>query len=239
MREYFEKVYSDTEESFHRLVDEKIVKQEKMFIVTANPETLMIAEENAEFKKCLLDENTVIVPDGIGVVKGARMCGYSINQTITGVELAKKIFEVCNREKKSVYLFGAKPEVIDKMKEWIHDQYGQIDIVGTKDGYVKDKQAVFDEIVKLQPDAVLVALGIPNQELLIYNNLSKFKKGIFVGVGGSFDVLSGCKKRAPKFFIKFHLEWLYRITSEPKRLKRFFKSNIRYLGKIKQEKKKI
>lgn len=238
MREYFEKIYSEKEENFHRLVDENIVKENKMFVVTANPETLMIAEENEEFKKCLLDKNTIIVPDGIGVVKGARMCGYDISETITGVELAKKIFDVCNREKKSVYLFGAKPEVIEKMKLWVTNQYSQISIVGAKDGYVQNKQEVFDDIIKLQPDAVLVALGIPKQELLIYNNLDKFNKGIFVGVGGSFDVLSGCKKRAPKFFIKFHLEWLYRITSEPKRLKRFFKSNIRYLAKIRKEKRK-
>lgn len=238
MREYFEKIYSEKEENFHRLVDENIVKENKMFVVTANPETLMIAEENEEFKKCLLDKNTIIVPDGIGVVKGARICGYDISETITGVELAKKIFDVCNREKKSVYLFGAKPEVIEKMKLWVTNQYSQISIVGAKDGYVQNKQEVFDDIIKLQPDAVLVALGIPKQELLIYNNLDKFNKGIFVGVGGSFDVLSGCKKRAPKFFIKFHLEWLYRITSEPKRLKRFFKSNIRYLAKIRKEKRK-
>ena len=66
--------------------------------------------------------------------------------------------------------------------------------------------------------------------------MDRFEKGIFVGVGGSFDVLSGMKKRAPKFFIKFHLEWLYRICREPKRMGRFFKSNVRYLFKIMKEK---
>ena len=64
----------------------------------------------------------------------------------------------------------------------------------------------------------------------------KFKKGILVGVGGSFDVLSGSKKRAPKIFIKLNLEWLYRITSEPKRLKRFYESNIKYMFEIKNSK---
>ena len=98
---------------------------------------------------------------------------------------------------------------------------------------------VFDDIIDKKPDAVLVALGIPHQELLIYDNLDKFDKGIFVGVGGSFDVLSGMKKRAPKFFIKFHLEWLYRICREPKRMKRFFKSNVKYLFEIRKEAKKV
>lgn len=237
MREYFEKIYSDTEDSFHEIVKNNIKNEKKMFIVTANPETLMIAEENEEFKKCLLDKETVIVPDGIGVVKGAKMCGYPIKETITGVELAKKIFTICNEEKKSIFLFGAKPEVIVKMEEMLNRDYPDVQILGVSDGYVENKQEVYDKVIHLQPDVILVALGIPNQELLIYNNLDKFEKGIFIGVGGSFDVLSGCKKRAPKLFIKTHTEWLYRITTEPKRLKRFFKSNVRYFFKIKKEKK--
>lgn len=127
---------------------------------------------------------------------------------------------------------------MEKMVEMLENTYSNINILGAENGYVEDKQKVFENIVKLEPDIVLVALGIPNQELLIYRNLAKFNKGIFIGVGGSFDVLSGCKKRAPKIFIKLHLEWLYRITVEPKRLKRFFKSNMRYLTTIRKEKKR-
>ena len=82
----------------------------------------------------------------------------------------------------------------------------------------------------------MVALGIPNQEKLIYKHLSKFKSGIFIGVGGSFDVISGSKKRAPKLFIKLNLEWLYRIVTEPKRLKRFYNNNIKFMLKVKKEK---
>ena len=79
----------------------------------------------------------------------------------------------------------------------------------------------------------MVALGIPAQELLISRHIQKLI-GDFYGVGGAFDVLSGMKKRAPEFFVKHNLEWLYRICSEPKRLKRFYKSNIRYLGEIRK-----
>lgn len=209
-----------------------------MFIVTANPETIMTAEQNEDFNKALLDENTTIIPDGIGVVKGAKMLGYNVVETIPGVELCTKLFEYCNQYSKSIFLLGAKKEIIEKLVNVLKNNYPNAHICGYENGYVEDKQAVFNGISKLEPDVVLVALGIPEQEILIYKNLAQFNKGIFVGVGGSFDVLSGTKKRAPKLFIKLHLEWLYRILKEPKRLKRFFNSNIKYLFEIKKEVKK-
>ena len=120
------------------------------------------------------------------------------------------------------------------MKEVLNKNYPKLKIVGATNGYVVDKDGVFKEISKLKPDIVLVALGIPLQEKLIYKHLGKFDKGIFVGVGGSFDVISGHKKRAPKIFIKLNLEWLYRILKEPKRIKRFYDSNIKFMFKVRK-----
>lgn len=229
MEEYFKKIYKNDTTSFYELVKENLLNNKKMFIVTANPETLMIAEKNADLKTALLDENTAIIADGIGIKKGAKLLKYSILETIPGVELSSKLFEYCNINHKKLYLFGAKPEILDMLVKKINTEYPNIDICGYENGYVKDRKSTFNKIASLKPDVVLVALGIPDQEILIYDNLSKFNKGIFVGVGGSFDVLSGMKKRAPKFFRKCHLEWLYRILKEPKRLKRFFSSNIKYI----------
>ena len=121
----------------------------------------------------------------------------------------------------------------------IKSEYPNINILGFSDGYVKDRDKVFKEIIKLKPDVCLVALGIPHQEKLIYKYLDKFDKGIFVGVGGSFDVLSGSKKRAPKIFIKLNLEWFYRIICEPKRLKRFWNNNVKFILNIRKEKKEM
>lgn len=232
MIKYFNKIYKDSANKFHNLVKEFIVNGDKMFIVTANPETLMTAEDNKVFKNLLLDDKTTIVADGIGVVKGAKLFKYKIKETIPGIELCSKLFECCNEFKKSIFLFGAKEEVVKKLVDIINSQYPNAKICGYENGYIENKQSAFEKIPSLAPDVVLVALGIPEQELLIYNNLDKFDKGVFVGVGGSFDVLSGTKKRAPKFLRKLHLEWLYRIIKEPKRFKRFFSSNIRYLLRI-------
>ena len=234
MRKLFDKLYKKSAQSFYEILSDNLKNNKKTFVVTANPETFMISEKNEDVRKMLLDKETVMVPDGIGVLKAGKKIGYNIEERITGIDIANELLKFGNEQKKSIYLFGSKQEVIDSMKIVIKEQYPNLKLVGTSNGYVKDKDKVFDEIVKLEPDIVLVALGIPLQEMLIYKHLNKFKKGIFVGVGGSFDVMSGMKKRAPKIFIKLNLEWLYRIMKEPKRLKRFYDSNVKFLFRIKK-----
>lgn len=234
MRKLFDKLYKKSAQSFYEILSDNLKNNKKTFVVTANPETFMISEKNEDVRKMLLDKETVMIPDGIGVLKAGKKIGYNIEERITGIDIANELLKFGNEQKKSIYLFGSKQEVIDSMKIVIKEQYPNLKLVGTSNGYVTDKDKVFDEIVKLEPDIVLVALGIPLQEMLIYKHLDRFKKGIFVGVGGSFDVMSGIKKRAPKIFIKLNLEWLYRIMKEPKRLKRFYDSNVKFLFRIKK-----
>lgn len=234
MKELFDKLYNKEESSFYNILSKNLKNNKKMFIVTANPETFMISEKDEEMKKLLLDKDTILVPDGIGIVKAARMINYDVKERITGIDIANKLLELGDKQKKTIYLFGSKQEVIDSMKNVIKEKYPNLVLVGATNGYEKDKDKVFEKIVKQKPDIVLVALGIPAQEKLIYKHLDKFDKGIFVGVGGSFDVISGHKKRAPKIFIKLNLEWLYRILKEPKRLKRFYDSNVKFLFRVKK-----
>lgn len=234
MEKYFEKLYKQDFNSFIKELETNVKENEKKFVITANPETLMIGTENPIFDMILKSDDTVIVPDGIGVVKAANMLGIPLKERITGVEVVQELFRILNQEGKSIYLLGAKREVIEALVEKVNADYPNMKVAGYQDGYVKDKDAVFEEIVALKPDAVLVALGIPAQEILIHKYYDRFDKGIFIGVGGSFDVLSGTKKRAPEIFIKLNLEWLYRITKEPKRFKRFYDSNIKFIGKIRK-----
>lgn len=234
MDELFKKLYKKSANSFYELLSNNLKKNIKTFVVTANPETFMISEKDENVQKMLLDENTIMVPDGIGVLKAGKKIGYAIEERITGIDIASELLKLGNEQEKSIYLFGSKQEVINSMKKVIKEKYPDLKLVGTSNGYVTDKDKVFDEIIGLKPDIVLVALGIPLQEMLIYKHLNKFKKGIFVGVGGSFDVMSGMKKRAPKIFIKLNLEWLYRIIKEPKRLKRFYNSNVKFLFKVRK-----
>ena len=236
MKEIFDKLYNKSEESFYEILEKNLSQNKKTFIVTANPETFMMSEKDEEMRKLLLDNDTFLVPDGIGIVKAARMINYDVKERITGIDIANELLKLGNKQKKSIYLFGAKQEVIDSMEKVLKESYPNLNLVGMSNGYEKDKDKIFEKIVKTKPDIVLVALGIPLQEKLIYKHLDKFDKGIFVGVGGSFDVISGHKKRAPKIFIKLNLEWLYRILKEPKRLKRFYDSNVKFIFKVRRQK---
>lgn len=234
MRDYFAKIYKEGYDSFIEILERKIKKDEKAFVITANPETLMIGKENSEFERVLKSEKTTIVPDGIGVVKAANILNYDVKERVTGVEIVQGLFRILNQEQKKLYLFGAKKEVVTQLVKKVKKDYPNIIISGYNDGYVEDKDSVFDEIANIQPDVVLVALGIPAQEMLIAKHYNRFKKGVFIGVGGSFDVLSGMKKRAPKIFIKLNLEWLYRILKEPNRFGRFYRSNVKFISEIKK-----
>ena len=229
MKEYLKQVYSKSQNEYFELLNKFLKNNEKKFIITANPETLTMAETDKEISKMLLDENNSVVPDGIAIVKACKMLNIPVTERIAGVDIAEYLLKEASILKKKVYLFGSKQEVI-------YSKYPDAELVGSSNGYVQNKDEVFKEIIKLKPDVVMVALGIPHQEKLIYKHLNEFDKGIFIGVGGSFDVLSGTKKRAPKLFIKTNTEWLYRIMCEPKRLKRFWNNNVKFMFKIKGEK---
>lgn len=234
MKKLFDKLYKKEKIDFLKKIKKNLKEEKKTFVVTANPETFMKSEEDIELFELLSDKNTIIVPDGIGIVKASRMLGYDVKERIPGIDIANVLLEYGTELNKSIYLFGSKQEVIDAMLGIIKEKYPNLKVAGASNGYIEDKDKVFSKIAKLKPDIILVALGIPIQEKLIYKHLKKFDKGIFVGVGGSFDVISGHKKRAPKIFIKLNLEWLYRIMKEPKRIKRFYDSNIKFIFKIKK-----
>ena len=234
LKDYFEKLYTGSQADFFRLADGAMDREERLFVVTANPEVMMIAQGNPELDAVLCADSATIVPDGIGVVQAARSLGLELPGRVTGVELAWELICHAGRTGRRIYLYGAKEEVLQALVRRIETEAPGAVIAGARNGYDNDDDAVFRDVLEQQPDLVLVALGVPRQELLIARWLDRFDKGVFVGVGGSFDVLSGTKQRAPEIFLELNLEWLYRITKEPKRFGRFFRSNVRFLGKVRR-----
>ncbi len=237
MISYFDKLYKENQDSFFNDLEQIIINEERAMLVTANPEVFSRAEQNKELHEALMDQETMISPDGEGVVKAARILNYSIWGKIAGVDTVQHLLEFCNQCKKTVFFYGSKQEVLDELSKKLKIDYPNIIIKGMRNGYDYNETVVFDEIKNTAPDLILVALGVPKQELAIYRYLKKVDKGLFIGVGGSLDVLSGVKKRAPKFIIRCKLEWLFRLLKEPRRIKKFYQTHITFLFKIRKLKR--
>lgn len=231
MREIYERLYRGTTKSYYILLSKYLDNNKKKFILTANPEMFSIAKNSSVIKDAILDKNNDVVTDGIAIKQTAKFYKIKVPERITGIDLATKLLELGNQKKKTIYLFGAEESVIAKLEKIIKEKYKSLKIVGATNGYIKNKDEEIKKIIKKEPDICLVAMGIPMQEEIILKIIPHVKKGIYVGVGGSFDVLSGAKKRAPKFYIDHNLEWFYRIAREPKRLPRFLKYNIMFCFK--------
>lgn len=207
-------------EEILKILEQRVVENKKTYVVTANAEIVMYAKENVSYFN-IITKADYIVPDGIGVVKGAQILKKEIKERVPGIELMVDLLKIANKFNQKVYFYGAKNEVIEKMIKRIESDYPNINIVGYSNGYINDADnKITDEIINLEPDYVFVAKGAPLQDEWINKVIQKADKGLFMGVGGSFDVLAGEVKRAPEIWQKLNLEWLYRIAGDPKRWKR-------------------
>lgn len=212
------------DETVQYLVNELEKEQAHTFqVVTANPEIVMCAKKDSSFHKTLLEVN-LITPDGIGVVKASAMLGTPLKERVAGFDLMNELFTALSKQgkKATVFLLGAKPHVVERAANTLTEKYSAVSIVGTQDGYFKQDQEeeIIARIQEAKPDLLLVALGFPRQENFIQNNKERLNTKLAVGVGGSLDVWAGEVKRAPKWIQAIHLEWFYRLCSNPTRWRR-------------------
>lgn len=191
-------------------------------IYTPNPEIVMAAYEDEEFKN-ILNSSDMCVPDGIGVVYGAKMLGNPVPERVPGFELCCGLLERLSKSGGSVFMFGSKPGVADEAAEKLVEKYPGLKIAGTRNGYFKeeDEAQIVEEINASGADFLMVCLGAPKQEKWIYKYKNDLKVKLCIGAGGSLDVIAGNVKRAPKIFIKLNLEWFYRLCKQPSRIGRF------------------
>ena len=192
------------------------------YVVTPNPEIVEICRENPEANR-VINEADLVLPDGIGVIKGAAMLGTPLKERTPGIEFATHLMGRMAKEGKSLYLLGAKPGVADLAAQKLVETYPGLKIAGTHDGYFKEEGPVVEAINAAKPDALLVCLGAPKQEYFMEEHDAQLEVPVMAGLGGSMDVLAGNVQRAPEFFQKYGLEWLYRLCKEPKRWKRMIK----------------
>ncbi len=194
------------------------VTEHRGLLIALNAEKILHSKEQM---KAIINRN-IAYCDGAGVQLALQRKGYHKAQKIAGCELWLKLIERFH-EDKSIYLLGAKQETIGQTVAQLKQDFPKINIVGWRNGYFRDEaeqESVMQELIKLKPDIVFVAMGSPKQELFMEQLMRELPDTIFQGLGGSFDVYTGQVKRAPQWWIDHKLEFAYRLIKEPKRIKR-------------------
>ncbi len=191
------------------------------YVFTPNSEILMKAYRDKEFCN-ILNTASLLTADGIGVVYASRILKNSIPERCAGFDTACELMEKMSSKGMSLYLFGSKPGVAEKAMDTINKKYPGINVVGTADGYFDSEKEnqIIDDINEKSPDVLFVCLGAPKQEQWIYKNAKNLNVCCSLGIGGSLDVLAGTVERAPEFYCKHGIEWLYRLLKQPSRIGR-------------------
>jgi len=192
------------------------------YVVTPNPEIIMLARENAALVSAIEDASLVLA-DGVGVTIGAKILGTPMKARVPGIDFASNLMAEMAKREMSVFLFGAKPGVAEKAAENLSEKYPGLRIVGVSDGYFKDDAPIIEKINAAKPDFLFVCLGAPKQETWMQTNADKLDVGLMAGLGGCMDVYAGNVQRAPERWQKMGLEWLYRLLKEPSRIGRMMK----------------
>lgn len=213
-------------------IEDVIQQKQQELWVTANPE---IVERAHGLTGLLADlqKKAVVFPDGIGIILASRLLGKALPQRLSGVDM------ISHFKGHSLFLLGSKASIVTKAAEELVKQGHTV--VGHAHGYFDaDEEAhIMQKIKDLRPQILLIGLGMGRQEQWLFKNVPGLPVNIAVTVGGSFDVISGIKKRAPEVLQQVHLEWLYRLTQEPQRIFRQLvllkfcgRVFIRFLNKI-------
>ena len=192
---------------------EKIYSEaEKFYIVTPNPEILVIASKDKEYKK-VLNFADLALPDGIGIILASKFLGISLRGRIPGVDLVENLCREVSVRPITVSFVGGRPGIAERTAECLKKIYPSLKVK-----FSGQEITNFDKL--RGTDILFVAFGSPKQEFWIAENLKKLPVKVAIGVGGSFDMISGEVKRAPIFVRKLGLEWAYRLIKQPWRAKR-------------------
>lgn len=198
----------------------KIISNEKSTIIAVNPEKIVAAQKNKKLKE-LINSATFQIPDGTGVLLASKLKGGNIRSRVTGIDLMEHLIQFAAEENYRVFLYGAKEEVVLRVKRNLEYSFPKLTIAGYSNGYETDDDLLIKKINESNATILFVALGSPRQELWIRKHMEQLPNvKVFQGVGGSFDVFAGEVKRAPMLFRKLGLEWFYRLITDPRRLKR-------------------
>ena len=220
------------------LVEQYVINKEPLHLMGVNADKINECQDNPKLKE-IVNKCGVINADGASVVIASKYLGTPLPERVAGIDLMQDLVSLSNQKGYSIYLLGAKQEVVEKMADVLESKYFHLKIAGIHNGYFSRNEWVdiSFELKRISPDFVFVGITSPLKEYLIEYLQNEGCKSVFMGVGGSFDVISGNIPRAPKWMQKANLEWLFRVMQEPKRLfKRYFIGNGRFINAVVKEK---
>lgn len=197
-----------------------IKNNRNVHIVTINPEIIQNAKNKPELKN-IINNAELVTADGIGIKIALKFKGIN-QQKITGVDFSEKMLQIAADNGIKTAFVGAKKDVLELAVKNSLEKYKNLNIVYSHDGYFSDFNPIIDDIINSGAKFILCAMGSPKQEYFISELKKRVEGALMIGVGGTFDVLSGTVKLAPPLFRKLGLEWLYRTIKQPERIKRIF-----------------
>lgn len=211
-------------------------------VINANKVNLM--NKDPELKR-IVNDCPLINADGISILWAAKILGLPIKERVTGIDLFLNLVKVASEKGYKIYLFGAREEVVKKVKEVFEKEYPNLQIVGYRNGYFteEDEPEIVKNMAESGADMMFVAFSSPKKEYWINKYINQLGIPFVMGVGGSFDVVAGVTERAPQWVQIRGFEWLYRLVQEPKRMwRRYVIGNAQFVGytfkaKIEQEQK--
>jgi N-acetylglucosaminyldiphosphoundecaprenol N-acetyl-beta-D-mannosaminyltransferase len=180
----------------------------------------------------IVTASDMVSADGQSVVWASRLLGKPLPERVTGIDLMQRLLRLAQERGYGVYLLGATEEVLLRLRERLIREYPGLNLVGCRNGYFSglDEDNIIEEINAAHPDILFVGISTPKKEYFLGKYQAKLRVSFCMGVGGSFDVLSGKSKRAPQIMRRMGLEWFYRFVQEPARLwKRYLVTNLLFL----------
>ncbi len=200
-------------------------------LVTVNAATLVEMRRHHKLRRAC-HSSQLVVPDGMSVVWATKLVGTPVAERVAGVELMERLLEMGSEEKLRFYFLGSKREVLDKLVQVCRTRYPGVTIVGTQDGYFREDQqsSIVERIQAADADILLIGMPTPFKEVWCHENKEALGVPVQIGVGGSFDVITGTISRAPVWMQRIGMEWVWRLMMEPRRLwKRYLIGNTTFI----------
>lgn len=205
-------------------------------IVTLSTEMVIYGEKDPVFAS-VVNNADLVTADSAGIVWAARKLAKTSAEKVSGIDIVWEICRLSGFKGWKIYVLGSTEESLQEAVRKLKEEYKDINIAGYHNGYFDDSQKIVEHINSSGADILFVALGSPKQEFWISEHKDILRTKVAIGVGGSFDVISGKHKRAPKWMVDASLEWLYRLITQPARFGRML-AIPRFMAKVCFEKQK-